>query len=308
MKLTAAFGARSLSAGVRLPSNRVHAARQAMRDESALRRVSYLILCLIPLLIVPLTGSRALRIPVLHESLGILLFGIVAISTWWLARPTVGSQGEREPLLRPAGALLLTPIALIALLWVGLSTPWDATVAENKMRYAVLLARAIGVTAGFFLLKEALAESGEHRFSTLALAASSLSGAAYVVWTSFQLGDFALRLATGAADPAVAAMNNVFDALLFSASALAYVATAAVAHAMWRVAWLGRYASRAYVALNLIALALLVLRGVSFPSPGVHPDPWFTRPGFIVGIPAIPWFTPYFVGVILLRRASTSLG
>ncbi len=279
-----------------------------MRGESALRQASYLILCVIPLLIVPLTGSRALRIPVVHESLGILQFGIVAISTWWLARPQVGSQGEREPLLRPAGALLLTPIALIALLWVGLATPWDATPSENKMRYAVLLAGSIGVTAGFFLLKEALAESGEHRFSALALAASSLSGAAYVVWASFQLGDFALRLATGAADPAVAAMNNVFDALLFSASALAYVATAAVAHALWRVAWLGRNASRAYVALNLIALALLVLRGVSFPSPGGDPAPWFTRPGFIVGIPAIPWFMPYFLGVILLRRASTNRG
>jgi len=279
-----------------------------MREESAMRRASYLILCVIPLLVVPLIASRTLRIPVVHESLGILLFGIIAISTWGLARPQVGSQGEREPLLRPAGALLLTPIALMALLWVGIATPWDATPSENKMRYAVLLAGSIGITAGFFLLKEALAKSGEHPFSTLALAASSLSGAAYVVWTSFQLGDFALRIATGAVNPAVAAMNNVFDALLFSASALAYVATAAGAHALSRVAWLGRSASRAYVALNLIALALLVLRGVSFPSLGDDPAPWFTPPGFIVGIPAIPWLMPYFLGVILLRRASTNRG
>ncbi len=273
-----------------------------------MRRASYLILCTIPLLIVPLIGSRALRIPVVYELLGILLFGIVAISTWCLARPAVGTHGEREPLLCPAGALLLTPIALIALLWVGLATPWDATLSENKMRYAVLLAGSVGVTAGFFLLKEALAESGEHRFSTLALAAGSLSGATYVVWSSFQLGDFALRLATGTADPAVTAMNNVFDALLFSASALAYVATAAFAHALCRVSWLGRNASRAYVALNLIALTFLVLRGVSFPSPGDDPAPWFTRPGFVVGIPAIPWFMPYFLGVVLLRRVSTSVG
>lgn len=279
-----------------------------MRGDSALRQAGYRILCVMPLLIAPLTGSRALRIPVVHEALGILLFGILAISTWWLAHPRVGSQGAPEPLLRSAGTLLLTPIALIALLWVGLATPWDATPSENKMRYAVLLAGAIGVTAGFFMLKEALAESGERRFSTLALAASTLSGTAYVVWTSFQLGDAALKLATGAADPAVAAMNNVFDGLLFSASALAYIATAAVAHALWRVAWLGRRASRTYVALNLIALALLVLRGVSFPSPGADPAPWFTRPGFIVGVPAVPWFMPYFLGVILLRRASASRG
>lgn len=62
-----------------------------MREESAMRRASYLILCVIPLLIVPLTGARTLRIPVVYESLGILLFGIIAISTWWLARPQVVS-------------------------------------------------------------------------------------------------------------------------------------------------------------------------------------------------------------------------
>ena len=174
------------------------------------------------------------------------------------------------------------------------------------MRYAVLLAGAIGVTVGFHLLKEALSESGERLFSTLALATGILSGSAYVVWTSFQLGDFALRLAKGEGTPAVASMNNVFDALLFAAGVLAYVATAAFAHALARVGWLGQNASRAYVALNLIAVIFLILRGVSFPSPGGDPAPWYTRPGFIVGIPAVPWFMPYFLGVLLLRRAGSS--
>jgi hypothetical protein len=89
------------------------------------------------------------------------------------------------------------------------------------MRYAVLLAGSVGVTAGFVLLKDALAESGERLFSALALATSVLSGAAYVVWSSFQLGYFALMVAHGEVSPPVASMNNVFDALLFAASALA---------------------------------------------------------------------------------------
>lgn len=274
-----------------------------MREEEPLRRASYLILCAIPVVIGPLTGSRALRVPVVHEVLGILLFGAIAASTWWLARPETDSRSDLASVIRASGALLLSPTALIALLWVGLATPWDATVSENKMRYAVLLAGSIGVTVGFVLLKEALTASGERLFSTLALATSLLSGAAYVGWTSFQLGDFALRLASGSASPAVVSMNNVFDALLFAASALAYAATAAFAHALARAGWLGRKASRAYVALNLLALALLMLRGVSFPTPGGDPAPWYTRPGFIVGIPAVPWFMPYFLGVLLLRRA-----
>jgi hypothetical protein len=171
------------------------------------------------------------------------------------------------------------------------------------MRYAVLLAGSIGVTAGFALVKDALAASGERLFSALALATSTLSGAAYVVWSSFQLGYFALVLADGAASPAVASMNNVFDALLFAASALAYVATAALALALGKAGWVGRNAARVYVSLSLIAVTLLFLRGVSFPAPGVDPAPWYTRPGFIVGIPAVPWFMPYFLGVLVLRRS-----
>ena len=277
-----------------------------MRKEETLRRASYLVLCVIPVLIAPLIGVRALRVPVLHEVLGILLFGAVVASGWWLARPEIESRSDVASMIRAAGAFLLLPTALIALLWVGLATPWDATVSENKMRYAVLLAGSIGVTVGFVLLKEALTASGEHLFSTLAFAASLLSGATYVVWTSFQLGDFALRLDAGSASPAVLSTNNVFDALLFAAGALAYAATAAFAHSLAKTRWIGRNTSRAYVALSLLALALLMLRGVSFPSPGSDPAPWYMRPGFIVGIPAVPWFMPYFLGVLLLRRAGAS--
>lgn len=273
------------------------------RKETTLRRAGYLILCVAPVLIAPLTGSRALRIPVVHEVVGIVLFAIIAAAAWWASRPDTESRSELGSLLRGAGALLLAPWALIALLWVGLATPWEATPVENKMRYAVLLAGSIGVTAGFVLLREALGGSGGRLIATLALAASLMSGAAYVVWTSFQLGDFALRVASGEVSPAVGAMNNVFDALLFAASALAYAAAAAFAHALARAGWLGRNASRAYVALNLLALAMLMLRGVSFPSFAGEPSPWYTRPGFIVGIPAMPWLMPYFLGVVLLGRA-----
>jgi hypothetical protein len=173
------------------------------------------------------------------------------------------------------------------------------------MRYAVLLAGSVGVTAGFVVLKDALVESGERVFSALALATSVLSGAAYLGWSSFQLGYFSLILANGEVSPALASMNDVFDALLFAASALAYIATAALALALRQAGWVGQNATRTYVALSAIAMTLLFLRGVSFPAPGSDPAPWYTRPGFIVGIPAVPWLMPYFLGVLILRRAGT---
>jgi hypothetical protein len=277
-----------------------------MRNETAMRRAGYLILCLAPLIVMPLAGARALRVTGVHEVVWIVLFGAIAVAIWSLARPQVGSRIDQVSVLRLAGALLLSSTALIALLWVGLATPWDATPSENQMRYAVLLAGSIGVTAGFVLLKDALADSGERIFAALALATSVLSGAAYVGWSSFQLGYVSLILANGEVSPAVASMNNVFDALLFAASALAYVATAALALALRRAGWVGQNAARVYVSLSLIAVTLLFLRGVSFPAPGSDPSPWYTRPGFIVGIPAVPWFMPYCFGVLVLRRAGTS--
>jgi hypothetical protein len=96
------------------------------------------------------------------------------------------------------------------------------------------------------------------------------------------------------------------DVLLFFAGALTYIATAAFAAAFARVGWLGRGAGRAYVMLNGMAVAFLVLRGLEFPDPRTLSTAWYTQPGFIVGIPAIPFFMPFFLGVVLLRRAGRS--
>lgn len=277
-----------------------------MRDAQALRRIAYRFLCTAPVIIFPLASARPLRVPIIHVTGGLLLFGAIALSTVTLARPTKASSDASDSLLGLAGALLLTPVALVALFWIGLGPPWDATPAENKMRYGVLLAASTGVTGGFVLLRDALRDAGERVYAAVALAMGTLSGAVYVVWAAFQLGDFALRVSTGTVSAGVATMNNVFDALLFAGGALAYVATAALARSFAAASWLGRGPAQAYVVLNVVALVLLLLRGVSFPVPGGDPAPWYTRPGFIVGIPAMPWLMPYFLGVLALRRAGAA--
>lgn len=274
-----------------------------MPDPQVLRRFAYRFLCMAPAIVFPLAAARPLRVPTLYVVGGLVLFGAIVLATVTLARPASTSRDATASLLRLAGVLLLTPIALVALFWIGLGTPWDATPAENKMRYSVLLAASIGVTGGFSLLREALRDAGERLHSAFALALGTLSGAVYVVWSAFQLGDFALRVSTGTVSAAVASMNNVFDALLFAGSALAYAATAAFARSLAAAGWLGRNAARTYIALNILALVMLLLRGVSFPVPGADPAPWFTRPGFVVGIPAMPWLMPYFLGVLALRRS-----
>jgi len=266
------------------------------------RRVGYIILCISPFVIMPLVGARPLRSPGIHQTIGILLFATMAICVWLLGGWRNAAGGEASRSLRAAGALLVAPFALVALLWIGLATPWDATPPENVMRYAVLLVASIAVTAAFVVLKEALGDDGERYVSTLGLAANLLAGAGYLVWISFQLGTHA-ALAHGPISPAIRALGDVFDTLLFAACALTYLMTALFAASMGRALWLGRGASRAYVILNLLALAFLMVRGLSFPDPTASSTPWYLRPGFIAGIPAIPWLMPYLLGVVLLRRA-----
>ncbi|HEX6851893.1 MAG TPA: hypothetical protein VF139_10870 [Candidatus Polarisedimenticolaceae bacterium] len=265
-----------------------------------MKRAAYVVLCILPCVVLPLAAIRDLRVSGLSQAIGWLLFATLAAAVWVLSR---GRQtaGESDPRLRIGGLLLLVPIALMACEWVGIGTPWDATPEENRMRYAVLLAMAIAVAAGSYVVADALRDAGEKRFAPLALVLGLLSGSAYVVWTSFQLGDFALRIAGGERAPGTAAINNVFDALLFAAGVLAYLATACLACALGRAGRLGPVAAHVYLGLNLLACVMLLARGVSYPTPASGLEAWYTRPGFIAGIPAMPWIMPYFLGVILVR-------
>lgn len=59
----------------------------------------------------------------------------------------------------------------------------------------------------------------------------------------------------------------------------------------------GRTSRDPRIAANLIALAWVLRRGVSFSTA------WYTQPGFIAGMAAIPFVTPFLFGIVLLRRA-----
>jgi hypothetical protein len=209
---------------------------------------------------------------------------------------------RREQSLALAGGFLIVPFTLVSLLWVGLGPPWEATPAENVMRYLVLLVNSIAITMGFVVLKEALSEACERTYSTVGFAAAILAGSAYLIWMSFLIGAYVANIRDGKAPPTIAALSDVLEILPDAACLLTYLATAAFAASFGRTRWLGRSATRAYVTLNLIALLCLVIRGVSLQNP-VAATAWYTQPGFVAGIPAIPFIMPFLLGVVLLRRA-----
>ena len=269
----------------------------------AFRRTSYVFLCLVPVLAIVAAAPRALRVPGVYQAIGVVLFAATAIAAWTLAARAIRAGTESEQRLALAGGFLIVPFALVSLLWVGLGPPWNATPPENVMRYVVLLVSSIAVSGGFIVLKDALSEAGERVYSTLGFAAAVLAGSAYLIWMSSILGSHAVEVRDHLVPPAIVSLNDVFEVLLDVACALTYLATAAFAASFGRTRWLGRGATRTYLIVNLVAFLCLVVRGMSFAAPATLSTPWYTQPGFVAGIPAIPFIMPFLLGVVLLRRA-----
>jgi hypothetical protein len=265
------------------------------------RRVSYIFLCVVPFLSFIVGGVRAFRVPGVYQAVGVVYFAAIALAVWTLSAGAIGADVQGRRLLGLAGTLLVTPFALVALLWVSLGGPWQATAAENQMRYLVLIVMATAIASGFVVLREALSEAGERFYATLGFAAIMLSGPLYLIWNIFAFAAFFGKEHAGEMPAAIVSLRDMLDLLLFVAGFLTYLATAAFAASLGRVQWLGRGAARAFIIVSFVALLFLVIRGLQYPDG--RTTPWYTSPGFIVGIPAVPFIMPFLLGVVLLRRA-----
>src|SRR6266852_3936542 len=270
---------------------------------NTVRRVSYVFLCIVPFLSFVVGGVHAFRVPGVYRAVGVIYFAAIAIAAWTLGARAIRAGAQDRRLLGLAGTLLVTSFALVALLWVGLGGPWQATAAENQMRYLVLIVMAGAIAGGFVVLREALSEAGERFYSTLGFAAIMLSGPLYLIWNIFAFAAYFGKEHAGEMPAAIVSLRDMLDLLLFVAGFLTYLATAAFAASLGRVQWLGRGAARAFMIVNAVALLFLVIRGLQFPDPRALSAPWYTSPGFVVGIPAVPFIMPFLFGVVLLRRA-----
>src|SRR6266699_94858 len=121
---------------------------------TTVRRVSYVFLCIVPFLCFVVVGVRALRVPGVYQAVGVAYFAAIALAVWTLSAGAIRADVQNRRLLGLAGTLLITPFALVALLWVGLGGPWQATAAENQMRYLVLIFMSTSIAGGFGLLRE----------------------------------------------------------------------------------------------------------------------------------------------------------
>ena len=267
------------------------------------QRISYCLLCATPFVAFLFGAVRPLRRPGVYHVIGVVLFAAIATAAWTLGARAIRADGQGRRLLALVGTLMVTPFALVALFWVGIGPPWVSTAAENQMRYLVLIVMASAVVGGFVVLKDALSEAGERFYATLGFAAIILAGPLYIVWDTFVFGAYFAREHAGELPQAIVSLRPFQDLLLSLAGALTYIATAAFAASLGQAKWLSRKASLAYIIVNFIALFLIVIKIQQHPDPAGVSQPWYTIPGFILGVPALPLIMPCLLGVVLLRRA-----
>jgi hypothetical protein len=267
------------------------------------QRISYIFLCATPFVAFGAGVARPLRIPGVYHVIGGVLFAAICTAAWTLGARAVRADVQSRRQLALAGTLLLTPFAMVALFWVGLGGPWAASAAENQMRYLGLMAMALATTGGFVVLKEALSQASERLHSTLGFAAVMLACSLYLVWDAFAFGAYFAQEHGGTMPSPNVSLQAFRELVLSLAGALTYVATAAFAVSLARTQWLGRKASLAYIIVSFIALFFIMIKVLERPDPAAASQPWYTIPGFILGVPALPLIMPSLLGVVLLRRA-----
>ena len=244
-------------------------------------------------------------------TIAILQFCVICVSAWTVGASAMreGPEERRSPVL--AGGLMVLPIALFSFL-PGIGTPWQATAAENQMRYLVLLIDGLALAIGFIVLRSALKEAGEGFYSTLGFAGIVLAAPLCGIFAAIQLTYYrAIDRADAVRGPSdLAALDELSIILLLFGVTLTYLATAGFAVALGRVRWVGRRASRAAVIASLLAAAFVSIRVAEAVQSPREPiwgfEHWYAMPGFILTIPAVPWLFPCALGVALLRRAGAS--
>src|SRR5438105_15721881 len=152
------------------------------------RRFSYWFLFAIFIVAIVIGAIRPLRVSPLYQVIGVIQFAAMAVAAWILGAREITSTSRGPRLLALSGIFLITPFALLALLWVGLGPPWQATPAENQMRYLVLTAMAIAIVVGFVVLREALSEADVKFRSSVGFATTLLAGPLYVLLAAVACG------------------------------------------------------------------------------------------------------------------------
>jgi len=267
-----------------------------------------LALCLIAILV--LFAAPADYPPTVH-ALIVSVALLASLAALWFAGASsvIRSRADDTLRLRAAGAALLVAPFILFGLAPGVGPPREQPVQDNELRFLLLAIDPMCVCAGLLLLKEASAGAGDRLHGSIGMAAIGLATPLYVAFALVQRVDYVAADLGYTWAPSVTghlreltALDAFSMAALFLGSALTYIATAAFARSLARVGWLSRGAALGVQGVCGLGLAFLLARGFAYPNPHAAFSNWYTVPGFIAGIPAVPWIPLCVIGVLTLRR------
>lgn len=267
-----------------------------------------LTLCLIAIFVI--FGAPADYPPAVHCLIVSVALLASLAALWFAGASSLIRSGADDTLrlLAAGAALLVAPFILFGLL-PGAGPPREQPVQDNELRFLLLAIDPMCVGAGLLLLKEASGGAGDRLYGSVGLAAIWLATPLYVTFALVQRVDYvAVDLGyTWAASVSgrlreLTALDSLSMAALFLGSSLTYIATAAFARSLMRVGWLSRGAAGSVQIVSGLGLAFLLARGFAYPNPHAAFSHWYTVPGFIAGIPAVPWIPLCAIGVLMLRR------
>ncbi|MDB5419328.1 MAG: hypothetical protein JWP50_2747 [Phenylobacterium sp.] len=268
-----------------------------------LRRPSFFVLCIGLVVATALFGAPIPLAPPVRWALSAGLLAVMGLAGWKAGLELMGASAAAERKALAAAGLLILPVALFALM-PGFGPPEFADHARNAFRYPVLFMDALIVFGAMMLLHDVLQARGELLYSRLGFALIGSSTPLYLVWAALLVVAPRAVLAghPWAVGPWSAWLMSFSDILLFFAGLLTYAATALFVLSMRRTQWLGAKTAAALLVVSLLAVLCLIIRGMDFPDPAVVFAQGYSIPGWIAGIPAVPWLMPCLFGLILIRR------
>jgi hypothetical protein len=264
-------------------------------------RIIQIILWALPF--IPLT-SLAYHYDGLHMYVvaGAIQAVLIAMAAWIFGLGAARRGGPQQRKLAAAAALLVASGAIVSLGWnMGPPPGGDqflATRLDQQFRYTALLIGAILALGGLTVLRSSLRRAGDDILSSLGHTTIMLSTMLFaVVNAALQIGFAAVRQesSTGFEPNWVEPFRNYFVYLTVFWAVLAYAGVALYAASLRKVGWMGNVTAWMFIGGSLVAVVLVPF----FPlAPGT-----LGMPGFVLSIPAVPYFLPYWMGVNLVRQA-----
>ena len=274
-----------------------------MRGASTFRRSSQIFLWAFPFIsgalfaFYPFNGWKP------HIAVAVGHAVLIGAAVWILGADVVKSGDARQRAVLVAGVLLVAGVVMVSTLFGMGPPPQDpavylATRGDQQLRYMALMAAALVVFGGFTILSGAMQDAGDRIFSRIALAAITIGTLLFVldsllVYVIVEM--LQQKQSSGRTPDWYLAVRAYYLPLHEVAVALIYLATAAYATALRRAGWFGTISSRLFVGISLAAAVLVLL----YPVGGK-----IGAPGFVLGIPAVPYVMPYLMGILLVTRAS----